>query len=70
MKVLIDIVEDDGIRFWAQGGTAEYKGEKIILRNDLGCGVNIEYKNKTYRITPEAMIACIVDVVDGTTDGE
>ena len=65
----VPFTEDSSIRFWASGGVAEHKGEKIYMRFDIAGGISIDYKKKTYRITPENILGGVIDVIDGTHHG-
>ena len=70
MQATIHFNEDNGFRFWQQGGESEHNGEKITFHIDMGCGVNVAYKGKRYRIDPSEILAGVVDAIDGTQGGE
>jgi len=70
--VLLDSIplrRDSGLRFYNNSGTSEHNGEKIELNTDLGCGINVQYRGVRYRVSPEDIIAAVIDAVDGTTKG-
>lgn len=64
MDAKITFEPDDSIRFTALSGKANLNGEAVALGVDLGCGINLTYKGKSYRLTPEDIIAGLVRAID------
>lgn len=61
---LIPVEVDTGMRMTLMGGTADYEGQKVRLDVTPGCGVQVVYKDHSYYVSPENILAGIIEMVN------